>query len=71
VCIKGFVEHKANPLHIYCRVKNILLFLGFGCNSSSAIAKCMCRGYEKFIFRPILVALLGIDMSSKILRKGR
>lgn len=65
MCIKGFVEHRLNPLHIYCRVKNILLGIGIGTCNSTRIAKGVCKWYEHKVFRTVITNLLHINMKGR------
>ena len=39
------VHHVLNPLHVYCRLKDMGL--------SGPMAHKMCRAYERFVFRLI------------------
>jgi hypothetical protein len=39
------LKHYLNPLHVYCRLRD----MGIG----KGVASVLCRCYEKMIFRPI------------------
>ena len=54
------LEHRANPLHIYCRLRKVL---------RKELAKIIARLYEKTIFRTVLHRLIVIEIH-KILMKG-
>ena len=41
------LQHYLNPLHIYCRLRDIGI--------SKGTAVFLCRIYEHFMFRPFLV----------------
>ena len=41
------LKHYVNPLHIYCRLRDMGIAKGW--------AMSLCRNYERSIFRPLLV----------------
>ncbi|SNR91950.1 hypothetical protein SAMN04488503_1914 [Humidesulfovibrio mexicanus] len=43
--IREAITHRLNPLHVYCRL--------CGLGLSSALARSLCRGYERAIYRPL------------------
>ena len=64
MCIRDSICHKANPLHVFCRIKNLLLFIGLDCTSKRT-ARAITKWYEYNVFRAIIVNLLHIDMKGR------
>ena len=50
----SFCGHKVNPLHIYCRLGNIV---------GRKLAKMLVLCYEKFIYNTFLHKLIVIEIS--------
>ena len=43
--IRDALTHRLNPLHVYCRLRDMGL--------PGALARCLSRGYERVLFRPL------------------
>lgn len=65
MCVKIFMAHVLNPLHVYCRLLTLLYFIGVDEKISIKIAKYVCRWYEYSVYRTIIINLF------KISTKGR
>jgi hypothetical protein len=44
--MRNFLQHVLNPLHVYCRLRNIGL--------TPTSAQRVCRVYERFVYRLVL-----------------
>ena len=51
------LKHYVNPLHIYCRLRDMGIAKGW--------AMSLCRTYERSIFRPLFVKEVLIGQSLK------
>ena len=43
--IRDALTHRLNPLHLYCRLRDLGL--------SSALARSLAKGYERVLYRPL------------------
>lgn len=43
--IRNALTHRLNPLHLYCRLRDMGL--------SSALARSLTKGYERVVYRPL------------------
>jgi hypothetical protein len=43
--IRNALTHRLNPLHLYCRLRDMGL--------SSALARSLTKGYERAVYRPL------------------
>ena len=54
--MKGTIQHFANPLHIYCRLRDIGI--------PKWVAVFVCRGYEQTVFKHVLAK--GSDIKKSV-----
>lgn len=43
--ISEALRHRLNPLHVYCRLRDLGL--------PTAVARFLCEGYERTLYRPL------------------
>lgn len=44
--MNGTIQHYANPLHVYCRLRDI--------GVPKRVAVCLCRSYEQTVFKHVM-----------------
>jgi hypothetical protein len=42
------LQHKLNPLHVYCRLNDILIFFFVPRRKANRICRSLCKTYETF-----------------------
>jgi hypothetical protein len=63
--VKNIVAHKSNPLHVFCRLKNVFILLGASKECAARISTHACSWYEVFIFRPWIARYFKINLKGR------